>query len=280
MSASPTLFLSHGSPMMAMQPDATSALFVELGSALPRQRAIVVVSAHHMTRAPEVGAAEQPETIHDFGGFPRALYEMQYPARGDATLSKLVSDSLTRAGLQATVNPRRGLDHGAWVPLRYIYPDADVPVVPVAVQPERDARHHFAIGQALASLGDDVLILASGNLTHNLYEINPRAREGEAAPYARAFQTWFHEHLTQGALDAVLDWEHGAPEAARAHPTDEHLLPLFVALGAAAGANGRMPSVARLHDVITLGVLAMDAYAFDQDPAKLERLSSALGKVH
>lgn len=277
MSATPALFISHGSPMMAIEPGATGALFRSLGQVLPRPRAIVVVSAHHMTRAPEVGTAEQPETIHDFGGFPRALYELQYSARGDAAVSALAAQALAHAGIKAAVNPARGLDHGAWVPLRHMYPQADVPIVPVAVQPERDAHHHFALGKALAPLREQgVLILASGNLTHNLYEINPRAADGQAAPYARAFQAWFFERLAAGDLDAVLDWEQRAPGAARAHPTDEHLLPLFVALGAAVGDAAKAPAIARLHDLITLGVLAMDAYAFDQQPANVERLSGAL----
>lgn len=277
MPAAPALFLSHGSPMMAIERDATTAMFEALGRTLARPRAVVVVSAHHMTRAPEVGAAERPETIHDFGGFPPPLYALQYTARGDATVSAMVSDAFARAGIEAGVNARRGLDHGAWVPLRYIYPDADVAVIPVAIQPGRDARHHFALGQALSPLRErDILIVGSGNLTHNLYEIDPRARQGEAAAYARAFQAWFHEQLLAGDLEAVLDWAQRAPEAARAHPTDEHLLPLFVALGAAAGQSGRAPSAVRLHDVITLGVLAMDAYAFDPEPANLMQLRGAL----
>ena len=259
MQSLPSLFLSHGAPTTAIDPGTTGAMFSRLGRQLPRPRAIVVVSAHHMTTVPEVGTAPRPDTIYDFSGFPPALYQLKYPALGAADVSERVAALLGEADIDVRMNPNRGLDHGAWVPLLYLFPDADIPVVPLSIQPRMDAHHHFAVGRAIASLRDEgALVVGSGNLTHNLRDIQRWERDAGTTPYVTAFQTWFAEHLAVRDIDALLDWAHQAPHAARAHPTDDHLLPMFVALGAA----GTSPATLRLHADVTYGVLAMDAFAF------------------
>lgn len=230
--AMPALFLSHGSPMTAIEPDELGAVWTSLGERLPWPGAVLMVSAHWNTRAPAVSGASRPQTIHDFGGFPEPLYRIRYPAPGAPNVAQRVQDLLAEQGIAAGIDPERGLDHGAWVPLLHLYPRADVPVLQLSVQPQRDARHHLAVGAALAPLtAEGVLIVGSGHLTHNLGEW----LRGGSAPSAgtTAFRDWIHARLLAGDTAALLDWAHAAPHARFAHPTPEHFLPLFVALGAA-----------------------------------------------
>jgi 4,5-DOPA dioxygenase extradiol len=256
--------------MMALDPGATGAMFSRLAGKLGKPRAIVMVSAHHMTAGPEIGMAPHPETIYDFFGFPQALYQIKYPAQGATDIGEQILQRLNDAGIAAHPNPHRGLDHGAWSPLLHMFPDADIPVVPLSIQPRMDARHHFAMGRALANLkSEGILVIGSGNLTHNLRDIVRWEREAETTPYVAEFQAWFAERLAIGDIDALLDWERGAPHGSRAHPTDDHLLPIFVALGA--GGEGALTQ--RLHAGVDYGVLAMDAYAFGDATAGLERFS-------
>lgn len=260
--ALPSLFLSHGSPMLAIEPDAATAAWDRLAATLPRPRAVIVASAHWMTRATAVGSAARPQTIHDFGGFPAPLYEIQYPAPGEPALAADVAARLAGAGLPAALDPARGLDHGIWVVLRHLFPSADVPVVPLALQPMLGPAHHYHLGRALAPLRrDGVLVLGSGGFVHNLQEyFQGLYRDGEPA-HVREFRAWMAARLAAGDIDALLDYRARAPYAARAHPTDEHLLPLFVALGAGGdGAQARL-----VYDGVSEGVLGMDAYAFGQD---------------
>ncbi|MCR6629334.1 MAG: dioxygenase [Magnetospirillum sp.] len=208
----------------------------------------MAVSAHWATGAPAVSHAAQPETIHDFFGFPPVLYGLDYPAPGAPELATRVAE-LTSA---ETVD--YGLDHGAWVPLRLGWPEADIPVAQLSVQPQRDPAHHWRLGRALAPLRDEgVLILASGAATHNLRAYF--SNDERAAERSRSFTDWLSDAVTQGRTDELLDYRARAPEAVFAHPTDEHLLPLFVALGAGGGA-GRV-----LHRSLD-GSLAMDTYAW------------------
>ena len=260
--AFPSLFISHGSPMLAVEEDAVTAAWDRIAAGLPRPRAVVVASAHWMTRAPAVGAARQPQTIHDFGGFPPPLYQVQYPAPGDPLLAARLAERLTEAGLPAVLDPHRGLDHGVWVVLRHLCPGADVAVVPLALQPMLGPAHHYRLGRALAALRQEgVLILGSGGFVHNLQEyFQGLYRDGEPA-HVREFRAWMAAHLVAGEIDALLDYRRLAPHAVRAHPTDEHLLPLFVALGAA----GERPASRLLYDGVAEGVLGMDAYAFDSN---------------
>jgi len=256
----PSLYVSHGSPMTALQPGETGTRLSELAAALPRPRAIVVASAHYLARAPQVGGAAQPETVHDFGGFPAALYAMRYPAPGDPALATRVAELLDAAGLPARIDASRGLDHGIWVPLRLMYPQADIPVVPLSIQPGLGPAHQLAVGRALAPLREDgVLVIGSGSITHNLHDFRAGYDAANEAPYVRPFIGWIEQRLAAGDIDALLDYRHQAPFAERAHPTDEHLLPLFVALGAA----GEGARAQRLDAGVDLGFLAMDIYRFD-----------------
>ena len=252
----PILFLSHGSPMTALGGDPLTRVWSDLAAQLARPAAIVAVSAHWTTHQPTISGSTQPETIHDFGGFPEALYQLRYPAPGAPALAQRIETLLTDAGIASRIDAHRGLDHGAWVPLRTLFPAADIPVLQLSVQPDRDARHHFALGAALAPLAaDNVLIVASGHLTHNLGEYmrgKPRAQE------TIAFRDWVHQHLLAGDNDALLDWLARAPQARFAHPTPEHFLPLFVALGAA----GAQHATEWLAGGWVAEVLAADNYRF------------------
>jgi len=231
----PILFLSHGSPMTALGGDVLSQVWATLAKRLVKPTAILMISAHWNTHLPMLGGSAQPETIHDFGGFPAELYALRYPAPGAPELALRIKQQLSDAGIATGIDAGYGLDHGAWVPLRILFPAADVPVLQLSVQPELGARHHYALGAALASLANEnILIIASGHMTHNLRDyMRPPAGERPAAD-TRAFREWVHTRLMSGSNEALLDWEH-APGARYAHPTQEHFLPLFVALGATAG---------------------------------------------
>ena len=255
-SQQPALFLSHGSPITALGGDPLSAVWTQLATRLERPSAIVMVSAHWTTSEVTVGGSMRPQTIHDFGGFPEELYALAYPAPGAPDIAQRIVGLLSAARLPAAIDAAHGLDHGAWVPLRALFPAADVPVLQVSVQPGRDARHHLALGAALAPLRDDnVLIVGSGHLTHNLREyMTGRPR----APQTEAFRDWVHARLLAGDIDALADWERQAPYARFAHPSVEHFLPLFVALGAAAPHM----TTAWLGGGWEAGVLAADNYLF------------------
>ena len=252
----PTLFLSHGSPMHALEPGAVRGVWENLGRTLPRPQAILIASAHWETEIPALTGAARPETIHDFYGFPKPLYEIQYPAKGSPELASRSVGLLKQAGLNAREDPIRGLDHGAWSPLLHMYPKADIPVVQLSLQTELGTRHHLALGRALAPLAaEGVLILGSGHMTHNLRE----RRDGAPAAYVREFQDWVKQKIDAHDFDALADYRKLTTQGVRAHSTDEHFLPLFVALGAA-GANY---SANRIYAGIETGSLAMDAYLFN-----------------
>lgn len=266
MNALPSLYISHGSPMTALRPGLVGQRLAELAAALPRPRAIVVASAHWLAYRPLVGQAAQPQTIHDFGGFPPALYELEYPAPGDPALGQEVQRRLQRAGLHPQLDPRRGLDHGVWVPLRLLYPQADIPVVPLSIQPELGPAHQWALGRALAPLRDEgVLLIGSGSITHNLGDWRGGRGEGGEAHYVRPFVEWIEQRLRAEDVPALLDYRRRAPYAERAHPSDEHLLPLYFAMGAA-GEHGL--GAHRIDAGIDMGFLAMDIYRFDGAAAR------------
>ena len=251
----PAIFLSHGAPTLAVEETSETRAWAALAKEIRRPSAILAVSAHWDTDAPMVSTAARPETIHDFSGFPRELYEQRYPAPGAPELAERVATQLAHSGLACAVDPGRGLDHGAWVPLKWMYPEADIPVTQLSVQSRRGARHHHELGRALAPLRDEgVLILASGGIVHNLREIQWQARAPVA--WARKFNDWMAARVASGAIEELLDYRNLAPEAVRSHPTDEHLEPFFVALGAA-GLPAR-----RLELGIVLGSLGMDSYVF------------------
>lgn len=248
----PSLFVSHGSPMLAVDVTQPAHGFLRnLGDTLPRPESILVISAHWETAASRVTGAMHLDTIHDFYGFPAPLYELRYPAPGSHDLAKEVAHLL---GPAAGVDLVRGLDHGAWVPLLLMYPQHDIPVLQLSLQTSLGPAHHLKIGEALNPLREQgVLIIGSGGTTHNLREYFHPA--GDQQPY-EDFAAWLHEVLTHRDRDALLDYRRRAPQAARNHPTEEHFLPLFVALGAGGS------QVKRLHHSFDR-TLCMDAYIFD-----------------
>lgn len=259
----PVLFVSHGSPMFALEAGETGPALTRWGQALrqrhPGLRGVVILSPHWMAHGVEVMAHAQPPTWHDFGGFPPALYRLQYPAPGAPVLAQQVQARLAQAGIAAMLNPERPLDHGAWVPLMHLLPQADVPVVQLALPVDADARAVYALGQALQDLrSQGVLLVGSGSMTHNLREFF--GGERQAASYVVEFSRWVEQQVQAGAIDALLDWQQQAPHALRAHPTDEHFLPLYFALGAGAGSTPHY-----LSREVMYGMLAMDAFALQDE---------------
>ncbi|MCI8210435.1 dioxygenase [Pseudomonas sp. S25] len=252
----PSLFISHGSPMLALEPGESGPALARLAAEMPRPRAIVIVSAHWESQELLVNANPQPETWHDFGGFPAALFAVQYPAPGLPELSIEVVELLNAAGLPAKTNSQRPFDHGVWVPLSLMYPNADIPVVQVSLPSREGPALQTRVGQALASLRDQgVLIIGSGSITHNLRELDWHAGPESVESWAKTFRDWMIEKLASNDEVALHDYRAQAPNAVRNHPTDEHLLPLYFARGA-----GGEFSVA--HKGFTMGALGMDIYRF------------------
>lgn len=253
----PALFISHGAPDLALSDAPARRFLEELGRTLPRPDAIVIASAHHETRGVAVRAPARFRTWHDFGNFDPRLFEMRYEPTSEEALADEVFALLAKAGLEPRKDSDDRIDHGAWVPLSLIFPDAEVPVVMVSIDPSRDSRWHEAVGKALAPLrARNILLIGSGSISHNLRAVFT-GRPGDDRSWADAFTTWLDDIITSGDRTALLDTMQKAPEAARNHPTDEHLLPLFFAYGAGGSGRGR-----RLHHSYTYEVLAMDAYAF------------------
>lgn len=253
----PTLFISHGAPTFALEPGLAGAGLAALGRSLPRPRAVLVVSPHWMTRQPQVTLSRRPETIHDFGGFERALYALRYPVEGAHLAALRAVELLQEAGLHATGDADRGLDHGTWVPLLHLYPQADVPVFQVSLPSGLDADGAWQYGRVLAPLADEgVLIVGSGSLTHNLYEV--RFGEPQAEAYAGEFARWVRDAVLAGDDDRLRRTLAIAPHARRAHPTTEHFLPLLVAAGAASW----LAPATVIEGGVLHGVLAMDSFVF------------------
>jgi 4,5-DOPA dioxygenase extradiol len=243
--------------MHALQPGPAGEAWKALARRLPKPRAILISSAHWETNLPMLTGSDKPETVHDFYNFPEPLYRLRYPAAGAPEVARRAQALLKDAGITAGIDGCRGLDHGAWSPLLYMYPDADIPVVQISVQPALGPGHHVELGRSLRKLGEEgVLIIGSGHMTHNLRDW---ARgQGAPAPYAKEFQAWVFDKLKQKDIDTLVDYRSASPHGVRAHPTDEHFLPLFFALGAAS----EKAKPERVYDAIDAGVLAMDAYVF------------------
>lgn len=259
MTMRPAIFVSHGSPMLMFESVPARSFLAGLGSSLGRPAAIVAVSAHWETPAPRASVVAAPETIHDFGGFPDELYQVQYKAPGAPDVARHAVELLDKAGIAAASDAKRGLDHGAWVPLSLMYPEADVPVAQLSIQTELGPAHHVALGRALSPLREgDVLVFASGSATHNLMTME-YGRHDSPPSWAREFDDWLAAALETGDEAALVAYRSRAPHARLAHPRDEHLLPVFVAFGAGGvGVKGR-----RLHRSFTHGSLSMAAYAFE-----------------
>lgn len=254
------LFVPHGSPMQALNPGAAGAALQQVTAQLTAPRAIVVISPHWETRTPTVGMATQLETIHDFYGFSPALYELKYPATGAPEVASEVAQALQAQGFEVHTDAQRGLDHGAWMPLRQMFPDADVPIIPLSVQSHAGPAHAYKIGQALAGLAEhNIWIVGSGNITHNLGDWRTASLQGGQTPaYVQAFTNWLAERLAQSDIESLLHYREHSPAGVRAHPSEEHLLPFFTALGAA----GPGAVAQAFHRGISDYVIAMDGYAF------------------
>jgi 4,5-DOPA dioxygenase extradiol len=270
----PSLFVSHGSPMIALEPGAAGAFMQRLGPAIDaafgRPKAIVAISAHTAARAPVLLTAARHEAVYDFGGFDPKLFTLRYDAPGAPQLVERVKGLLDAADLPVHLSPEGGLDHGNWTALRYLYPAADVPILPLAFVPNQSPQQQFALGAALAPLAaEGVLVLASGSITHNLRRVFERGLRGpvdlpEIAESA-AFRNWFVERSAARDWDGLFAYRARAPHAVDMHPTDEHLLPWYVA----AGTGGRENAPLRLHASVTHGCLGMDAYAFGPGAERL-----------
>ncbi|BAU74040.1 DODA-type extradiol aromatic ring-opening family dioxygenase [Metapseudomonas furukawaii] len=253
----PSLFISHGSPMLALEPGESGPALRALADALPRPDAILVVSAHWESDRLLLTGSAHPETWHDFHGFPAPLYAVQYPAPGAPERARNIARLLTDAGLPADVDPHRPFDHGAWVPLSLMYPAADIPVLQLSLPSRLGPTYQTRVGRALADLRrQGILLIGSGSITHNLGELDWRAGPEVVAPWAKAFRDWMVDRLEADDEAALHDYRRQAPDAIRNHPRDEHLLPLYFARGA----GERFQSV---HQGFTLGALGMDIYRFD-----------------
>jgi 4,5-DOPA dioxygenase extradiol len=264
----PVLFVSHGSPMFALDPGQTGPALQRWGEALRAQgglRGVLVLSPHWMAPGVAVMTNPAPATWHDFGGFPAPLYRLQYPAPGAPELARQVLDRLRAAGIEAQADPERPYDHGAWVPLRHLLPSADLPVLQLALPAQAGPQQLYALGQALAGLREQgILIVASGSMTHNLHEFfGSRPDRDEApAPYVQAFARWVEDALLAQDRERLFDYRRQAPQAARAHPSDEHYLPLYFALGAAGWGLPGGPAPEYLSREIMHRYLALDAIVF------------------
>ncbi len=253
----PSLFVSHGPPTMVLDDIPLRAALAGLGRELPRPQAVLCVSAHWLAEKPTVSLAEAPETIHDFYGFDPALYELAYPAPGAPELARRTAELLGAAGFDCVLDPDRGLDHGAWEPLMLMYPEAEVPVAQLSLQMGADPATHFELGRALAPLrAEGVLVLGSGTATHNLGQW--RADPAATPDWASDFDDWLARAVTEGDAAAIVNYRTEAPRAALAHPTEEHYLPLPVAMGAGGAAGG----TAVLHRGFSYGSLSMAVFAF------------------
>lgn len=260
--------------MTALEPGEAGHFMQRLGPAIDRlfgrPRAVLALSAHTLARGQVLLASARHEAVYDFSGFPDALYRLRYDAPGAPALAPRVAALLASAGLPAQVLDAGGLDHGLWTPLRYLYPDADVPVLPLSFHPQQSPAALMALGQALAPLASEgVLVLGSGSLTHNLQLLfgpsgMPDVNAPETAETA-AFRGWVSERTAARDWSALRQYRQQAPHAAFMHPTDEHWLPFYVP----AGAGGEAAAPQHLHASVTYGVLAMDAYAFGPRAAAL-----------
>jgi len=259
MTLAPVLFVSHGSPMFAVEPGPLGAQLTELGRSWDQVRGIIVVSPHWQTKGLRIGGHLQPETIHDFGGFPRVLYTLQYPAPGSLDLARQVQRTLAMTGITASIDTDQGLDHGAWVPLMHLRPQADIPVVPVSLSEDATPETALALGRALSSLrAEGIAIIGSGSMTHNLYEFRgPEVTQPQE--YVIGFSNWVRSAVENRDTASLLNYRTQGPHAVRAHPTDEHFLPLFVALGASINED----SMRVLETEVRYGMLSMESYVWD-----------------
>lgn len=257
MTTAPALFISHGAPTFALEPGLLGPRLSSIGERLDTVKALLVVSPHWQTEHTAIMTTPYPPTLHDYGGFPRELYRIEHPAIGHPSLATEIGQSLADTGRHIQLDHRRGLDHGAWVPLRYLDPKAQIPSFQVSLRSNLDAAGAVRLGKALAPWRrQGVAIIGSGSLTHNLLEF----RDGltHEATYTAEFRDWVRDAVVRRDVDELIDYRRLAPHARRAHPTEEHFLPLLVALGASFDGE----SVHVIDAGTTYGVLSMESYAW------------------
>ena len=249
----PALFISHGAPTLAIEQSATTSALARIGQNLPKPRAIIIMSAHWQSAKLEISSNPQPKTWHDFSGFTPELYDLQYPAAGQPALAETLAQQLTARGITCRVNPLRVSDHGVWAPLLHLYPEADIPIVQISLPRHYDSVACYQLGAQLAQLRDEqILLIGSGSITHNLQALRWQAESIDKT--ARDFKVWLLQQLKTD-IPSALDWQQ-YPNYQNVHPSDEHLLPLFFALGA-----GQRVSV--VHQSMMHHSLGMDIYRFD-----------------
>ncbi len=248
----PTLFVSHGAPTLALAPGAVGRAWQALGASLPEPEAVLVLSAHWQLSRLRLTSAPQPDTLYDFYGFPEPLYQMHYPAPGAPELAHELAEDLA-----VEADPERGFDHGVWIPLMHIFPQANVPVLALSLPANPDPRQSYALGQQLRRWRSRLLIIGSGGLTHNLRLFGMADIDAPTFDVTHRFRQWMHQQLLQGHHQNMLDYQRLAPDVAMNHPSNEHLLPLFVCLGASD------PQPAQILDLgVQYGMLAMDTVVF------------------
>jgi 4,5-DOPA dioxygenase extradiol len=257
----PLFFISHGAPTFAIEPGKLGPQLKALGAQLQGVRAVLVVSPHWQTRGVGVSSTAAPETMYDFGGFPSALYDLQYPAPGAPDVATQTAKLLTDAGYATAIDKFRGLDHGAWVPLFHLLPEAQIPVFQVSMPYDLNTEQAVQLGRTLAPLRTQgVLIVASGSMTHNLGEFRRGVAAGDH--YVEEFSNWVKTAVLAHAVQPVIRYRSEAPHAERAHPTEDHFLPLLVALGAQVEGD----RVQLIDGGIEHGMLSMDSFVWGMAP--------------
>ncbi len=256
----PSLFLSLGSPMMAIENSQTTQFFRNLAKNLPQPKAIVIFSAHYDRRGPvTITSGHTLGTIHDFYGFPKPLYDIDYSAHGSPDLAQKAASLLKDAGIPAQLDPSQGLDHGAWIPMLYMYPEKNIPIIQVSINSAMDAVFHFEIGRWLRPLREEgVMFVGSGGISHNLREIFAPMRDPQRVEKVNQFTQWVSVQLASGNISNLLDYLDKGPHARFNHPTPDHYLPLPCILGTSY--DDEIGEV--LHRAIDLEILALDAYGF------------------
>ncbi len=263
MTTFPPLFLSHGAPNMGLRDLPVRDFMRSLGKNYQKPDAIVAISAHFETTGTLVVTDPAPEMIYDFRGFDQELYEQVYPAPGHSALAEEILELLQETGLPVTKIEKRGFDHGTWVPLSLVYPAADIPIVQVSIDPEETPAFHYKLGQGLSTLPQrNIAVIGTGNITHNLPALFQKGQDpnldANIKNWVDEFLGWFGSQLESGNHDNLLNYREKAPFAVENHPTDEHLLPIFVALGAA----GEKNKARKIHASYDFDFLAMDAWEF------------------
>jgi 4,5-DOPA dioxygenase extradiol len=264
MSALPSLFVSHGTPMLALADDDFTESLRRFAEHLPEKpQAIVVVSAHGTSNdhSVEVTAGTRNHLVYDFKGFPGELYQMEYPCPGAPELAVKIAGLLSSAAFEVSLDTSGGLDHGVWIPLRLMFPEADIPVIQIATPLRADAAQLLKIGKALAPLRNEgVLLMGSGGAVHNLRELQWHQKNAQAQPWAAEFERWLIKTLIKKDVDALIHFAEEAPQAALAHPTSEHFLPILFTVGSALSGDQAIP----IYEGVQYETLSMLSFALSE----------------